>query len=1395
MLYVGYTNAINKVLIPNSLTTFVKVKKFIYLFIVVIGFSSCDLSERLWGHSFVQDLEAASQSNPVTVITPIPLQPIDLTTPLFEDDFNRSDQLLTSNIKWSSLPGFPSAEMINNQELSTVINGGSFVVIPNIPDLDKIYFENSIKLGSGSQLYAILPYSNLNTTEIMGCYFEVNAGVFNVYAGDYLAYAANALVPLLSLNSYSVSTTTYVGCEVDQASGTAKAFLNSIEVGKVENLTIPAASNSIPLFLGEGSDIVMDNVKGFSSFLAGRTPNDGDLRIYNTPYTAYYTAELANVVLQGYCANNGATIQVKDAAPNTFQSAIVNCVNNHFAVTLNLSNPARFTVGANQIRIEYVNAGNTTEYFWNFLNLGTAVVPPLLSGPTPASGNQTTEFVWTVTYPVGAVVSLTPALVSVSGDSTNCVSTVESVTATTYRVKLNGCSVGSGSVGIKILAGSAQNEANTSFPESADSSTVSILNFVPEFTLSSIATPTSGTENTTFRWTLDYSYATNIVLATSHVQVLGTNSGCTSNVVDHLTLPNIKHIDVTNCAGNGSIGLRVLAGSATNLNGSSIEQSTAVNVLIVNPIEVNFTRSNDSVFEGNTLNSQQMYISLSRASDVAIEISYSVAPEFTTAINPTNFNLLNHGTITIPAGQTTWPIDYNYNGDLVGLGIKKIQVVIDGIVTSISNIFIGKKQILQRLVIDEENFDGFSQISAGEYHTCGLTASGSAKCWGFNGSGQLGGGAIPDSATPVVVSGGGSYTMIAAGKNHTCAITASGSAKCWGFNFYGQLGVGNHSNSSVPVTVSGADTFKMISSGSDHTCGITSADIVKCWGGNGSGQLGDGTTTLSNVPIAINDADTYKIISSGGNHTCGITSADIVKCWGYNGFGQLGDGSTAFRFVPTTISDVDTYKQISAGSKHTCGINSADRVKCWGDNGIGQLGDGTNNPRVLPTFLNDGVSYIDISAGSSQSCGVTLTNVAKCWGYNGSGQLGDGTTAHRNTATVINDSESYIKITVKGGNHTCGLTLAGITKCWGHGGYGQLGILKIPQKLEPATISSSETQMMISAGQNHTCGIASGGIAKCWGGNNNNQLGNVVTFSYRSAPTPVGDNDIYTTISAGVYHTCGVTFVGIVKCWGDNSYGQLGNGTMAGLQDLPTAIVDLDTYTSVSAGTYYTCGLTIAGSVKCWGSSSVLPVAIVSGGDVYTAVSAGQSFGCGLTSTGIIKCWGHNSYGQLGNGTNTYGGTAQPVSGGDTYITLSAGRDQACALTIGNVIKCWGFNGFGQLGDGTTISKNVPTAIMDVDTYTSVSTGFASVCGITSTGIVKCWGHNLRGQLGDGTVIDRSVPQSVSGVDTFTKITVGADHACAVTGTGLIKCWGSNDSNALGLGEESSTTSPIPIVQ
>ena len=356
-------------------------------------------------------------------------------------------------------------------------------------------------------------------------------------------------------------------------------------------------------------------------------------------------------------------------------------------------------------------------------------------------------------------------------------------------------------------------------------------------------------------------------------------------------------------------------------------------------------------------------------------------------------------------------------------------------------------------------------------------------------------------------------------------------------------------------------TFVAVSAGFVHTCGFTTAGAAYCRGGNYFGQLGDGTTTQRTSPHAVGGGLTFAVVSAGFQYTCGVTTAGAAYCWGYNPVGELGDGQTSgpqlcsgqpCSTTPVAVLGRLTFAAVSAGYGHTCGVTTAGGAYCWGINYWGQLGDGDTTRRTSPIAVGGGLTFATVSAAYFHTCGITIAGAAYCWGVNGTGQLGNGTTTAPQTCLGAPCSMSPAAVvggltfaTVSAGvYHTCAITTSGAAYCWGYNGGGALGdgTWADTKQTSPVAVVGGLTFAAVSAGSFHTCGVTTAGAAYCWGDNDNGQLGDGTTTP-RAGPVAVLGGLTFVAVGAGDAHTCGITTAGAAYCWGFNGNGQLGDGT------------------------------------------------------------------------------------------------------------------------------------------------------------------------------------------------------------------------------------------------------------
>jgi alpha-tubulin suppressor-like RCC1 family protein len=299
----------------------------------------------------------------------------------------------------------------------------------------------------------------------------------------------------------------------------------------------------------------------------------------------------------------------------------------------------------------------------------------------------------------------------------------------------------------------------------------------------------------------------------------------------------------------------------------------------------------------------------------------------------------------------------------------------------------------------------------------------------------------------------------------------------------------------------------------------------------------------------------------------------------------------------------------------------------------------------------------------------------------------------------------------------------------------------------------------------------------------------------------------FSSLAMGDEHSCVLTTYGEVKCWGDNSYGQLGDETTKS-RTTPVKVANLESKVrAISAAEGHTCALLTTGGVKCWGAGRSgeigdgakvgrLSATSVDGlANGVTAISAGGKHTCALLENGGVKCWGDNFYGELGTNDTVDRTTPTDVIGlASGVASISAGKGHTCASLISGGMKCWGDNLYGQLGDNTVKRQLLPTSVVGLSSsyirVNAVSASTSHTCAVLSVGGVKCWGENNVGQVGDNTLVNRKIPTSVTGLSTgVTGISTGRFHTCALLSTGGVKCWGTR----IGLNNAPNDTTPTEV--
>ena len=453
------------------------------------------------------------------------------------------------------------------------------------------------------------------------------------------------------------------------------------------------------------------------------------------------------------------------------------------------------------------------------------------------------------------------------------------------------------------------------------------------------------------------------------------------------------------------------------------------------------------------------------------------------------------------------------------------------------------------------------------YHTLALKSNGTLWAWGWNGDGRLGDGSTGEKNSPVQIGSDNKWVSIAGGATHTVALKSDGSLWSWGLNEYGQLGLGDPFERHVPMITSIATNWVSIAAGAEHTLALKSDGTLWAWGYNGDGDLGLGDTTDRPSPAQVGSDNKWVSIAAEYYDTIALKSNGTLWAWGNNNIAQLGLGDTTDRPSPVQVGSDNKWVSIATGADHTIALKSDGTLWAWGGNASGQLGYTSADTCGLagpctksPTQVGSDTDWVSIATGAYHTIALKSDGTLWAWGRNLAGSLGLGDTTNRPSPVQVGSDNQWVSITA-GNAHTMALKSDGTLWAWGGNGDGQLGLGDIAQRLSPVQVGSDNKWVLIAAGWDHTIALKSDGTLWAWGYNGSGQLGLGDTDTTdRLSPVQVGSDNKWASISAGGMHTIALKSDGTLWAWGDNFFGQLGDGTTLTYRYSPELIGVFCTY-------------------------------------------------------------------------------------------------------------------------------------------------------------------------------------------------------------------------------------------
>ncbi|MFC3788619.1 OmpL47-type beta-barrel domain-containing protein [Paenibacillus sp. GCM10012307] len=597
-----------------------------------------------------------------------------------------------------------------------------------------------------------------------------------------------------------------------------------------------------------------------------------------------------------------------------------------------------------------------------------------------------------------------------------------------------------------------------------------------------------------------------------------------------------------------------------------------------------------------------------------------------------------------------------------------------------------------------------------------------------------------------------------------------------------------------------------------------------------------GNRSASSNPIVFNTNE--PMITGGRDHNFAWNQQGVVRGWGNNNRGQLGDGTISMRYTPVQISALQGFTMIKTGVRDNIGLRPDGTVWIWGENGAGQI--------IAPTQINGLDNVVSISMGIQHYMALKDDGTVWAWGINNAGMLGDGTTTSRSTPVKVVGLNSIVAI-ANGYYHSMALREDGTVWVWGSNSRGQLGINAAwnQDQLVPVQISNLSNVAEISTSYMHSAVLKRDGTVWTWGFNDNGQLGNGVDFEDSFVPVQVQNLTGVIKISSSYAHNLALTDDGKVWAWGDNYYGQLGDGTK-NKRKVPVQVAHMEGISEIFAGEYYSMAVKRNGSVWAWGINSYGQLGdgttvnkitrnLVNGipypTDNIAPSAPGSLIVAGKTSNTVVLSWneatdnhavkeyliyqGSTLSGTVGVDGNTIdmATTYTPTSltPGSTYtfsvkardyagnlsassntvsatteisfpLALSAASNHTLVLKSDGSIWGWGSNSNGQLGNLAGNSSTIPKQTVNLTSVISISAGDTHNLALMSDGTVWSWGGNSSGQLGNTTASMRFDPQKIEGLNSIIAVSAGHTHSLALKSDGTVWSWGSNAFGELGQG-------------
>jgi alpha-tubulin suppressor-like RCC1 family protein len=667
----------------------------------------------------------------------------------------------------------------------------------------------------------------------------------------------------------------------------------------------------------------------------------------------------------------------------------------------------------------------------------------------------------------------------------------------------------------------------------------------------------------------------------------------------------------------------------------------------------------------------------------------------------------------------------------------------------------------------------------------------------------------------------------------------SGGILVFGNNSYNQLGQNNNTHRSSPVLFSSYNWLDIaFLRNGQGSIGINESNVVNY---SGQFEVATGLTNSSHrsTPVQVGTLSAWSQIDAGYSHSLALQSNGTLWSWGLNTWGQLGLGDLSLRSSPVQIGAL-LWKEISSGSDHSLAIQSNGTLWSWGLNSWGQLGLNTNVAVSSPIQVGALSVWTKISLGpnSLHSLAIQSDGTLWAWGLNSQGQIGINTTTLSSVLSPVQIGALLWKEISSGSDHSLAIQSNGTMWSWGGNGSGQLGLSDLTSRSSPVQIGAASTWTQVSAGSNYSLAIAATTtvatyIIWSWGANVNGQLG-LLDQVAKSSPVRILGSGVWTQVSAGKITSLGQQSNGTLWSWGNQSFGQGGQGNNTNQTSSPIQLGSLSVWTKASKGGEFTLAIQSNGTLWSWGNnsfgqlgidlkypfsytykkvtasdsniyalnynfnnidqSSVVDIPLINQAFQWNTYDTGKFHFAGIRTDGTAWSMGNNSYGQLGLNDLTYRSSLVQIGSASNWSKVFAADYGTLLIDNSNQGYAFGKNDVYQLGLSDNTNRSSPTQL----TYTKISD--ASLDD-NNLGLIDANGTFwLGGSFNTSYLFGKTIPYKLILYNIIPERSwknigtrQGALHSIALQSNNTLWTWGQNPSGQLGLSDVTQRLSPVQV--